>query len=250
MRGIILAAGRGSRLQELTQNKPKCLVELEGRPLLLWQIDALRQSGVDDITVVTGYKDHMINALASDNHFGTRHNPIWERTNMVSTLHSVRDLFTETCIVSYSDIIYEVSVPEKLIATKTALGVVYDEAWLSLWSRRFDNPLDDAESFRIASDGSITDIGKKMQNVEAIQGQYIGLLRIDSLAMKWITNIVESEPDHGANLDMTSLLQLIISKGFCVKGIPISGNWCEIDTPKDLVVAQELSAEGKLFGRF
>src|SRR6185503_13206340 len=54
MRAIILAAGRGSRMGQLTAEIPKCLVQLGGKPLLEWQTGALRAAGIDRIAVVTG----------------------------------------------------------------------------------------------------------------------------------------------------------------------------------------------------
>jgi choline kinase len=82
MRAIILAAGRGSRIRQLTDDRPKCLVELRGRPLLEWQVEALRGGGAREIGIVTGYRREMLAAL------GLRefHNPRWQDTNMVSSL--------------------------------------------------------------------------------------------------------------------------------------------------------------------
>ena len=53
MKDIILAAGRGSRMKNLTADRPKCLVELRGKALLDWQLEALRAAGVTEIAIVT-----------------------------------------------------------------------------------------------------------------------------------------------------------------------------------------------------
>ena len=50
--GIILAAGRGSRMSNLTEERPKCMVELAGKPLLHWQLSALRRAGISSILAV------------------------------------------------------------------------------------------------------------------------------------------------------------------------------------------------------
>ncbi|MFZ9450262.1 MAG: NTP transferase domain-containing protein, partial [Alphaproteobacteria bacterium] len=60
MRAIILAAGRGSRMRQLTDERPKCLVPLRGRPLLEWQLEALRGAGIREIGIVTGYRREML----------------------------------------------------------------------------------------------------------------------------------------------------------------------------------------------
>ena len=65
-----------------TREQPKCLINFRGRPLIDWQMDAMRQAGVDEIAIVTGYRSHMLRGLA-DREF---HNPEWEHTQMVSSL--------------------------------------------------------------------------------------------------------------------------------------------------------------------
>jgi choline kinase len=58
---VILAAGRGSRMGSVGDDRPKCLVELEGRPLLDRQIAALRRGGANEIGIVRGYRAEMLN---------------------------------------------------------------------------------------------------------------------------------------------------------------------------------------------
>ena len=82
MKAIILAAGRGSRLKGLTDDRPKCLVELGGVRLLDWQLAALKAAGIEDVVVVTGYRADLLQAEG----VRTIHNPDWARTNMVRSL--------------------------------------------------------------------------------------------------------------------------------------------------------------------
>ena len=60
MKAIILAAGRGSRMKSLTDEQPKCLIELRGKTLLEWQLGALREAGIAEIGIVTGYKRELL----------------------------------------------------------------------------------------------------------------------------------------------------------------------------------------------
>src|SRR5215203_6747370 len=60
---IILSAGQGSRLGHLTTDQPKCLIEFNGRTLLDRQLDALAANGVDEVVVVTGFRDDQIEAV-------------------------------------------------------------------------------------------------------------------------------------------------------------------------------------------
>ena len=79
MKGVLLGAGRGSRLGRLTIDRPKCMVELAGQPLISWQVRSLRAAGIDDLAVVHGYKGDRIKC--SNVEFIA--NPRWETTNMV-----------------------------------------------------------------------------------------------------------------------------------------------------------------------
>ena len=94
MKAIILAAGRGSRLNNITDEKPKCLVNILGKPILEWQIEALNRSDVEDITVICGYRKDQISG-----NFITLENPRWNRTNMVSTLRSETERITSSYVL-------------------------------------------------------------------------------------------------------------------------------------------------------
>ena len=135
MQAIILAAGRGSRLGGLTDRCPKCLVELENRPLLAWQIEVLREAGISEIVVVSGYRSNLIVDYANSYHFIARHNFRRRETNMLSTLFSVEDLIKGPCIVSYSDIIYDVQITKALMDQSVIAGVgnyiKSDSLWLA-----------------------------------------------------------------------------------------------------------------------
>src|SRR3954452_2556106 len=114
MRGIILGAGRGSRMRGLTAEQPKCLTVLAGRTLLDWQIDALKQAGIAQIAVVRGYRAEMLQGPA----LTTFDNPRWSETNMVMSLVCAAEwLRDDTCIVSYSDIVYKPEIVAALAAS-------------------------------------------------------------------------------------------------------------------------------------
>src|ERR1700679_721119 len=103
MRAIILAAGRGSRMGHLSNDRPKCLVELEGKPLIERQIAALRRGGVDEIGVVRGYRAEMIDFPGLVYFTNER----WAETNMVMSLATAASwLCSGPVIVSYADIFY------------------------------------------------------------------------------------------------------------------------------------------------
>ena len=233
MRAIILAAGRGSRMKELTDHRPKCLVEVRGKPLLEWQLLALRAAGITEIGIVTGYKRELL----ADFGLTEFHNPRWQETNMVSSLECAAAwLEQEPCIVSYSDIFYSRAAIDALKECNAPLAITYDPNWLELWRGRFGDPLLDAETFRMNADGTMSEIGNKPQSVGEVQGQYMGLLRFEPEAWAEVKRIRAALPqDTQDTMHMTGTLQRVIeAKRVAISAVAYTQVWGEIDSQSDL----------------
>jgi L-glutamine-phosphate cytidylyltransferase len=246
---IILAAGQGVRLRPLTDQKPKCLVELNSRPLLDWQLDIAHEAGIRQIAIVRGYEKEAIER-PNVKYF---ENPRFATTNMVETLWCAESVFQDGFVVSYGDIVYEISVLRHLLSSKQEISVVVDLGWEKYWRQRFDDILEDAETLQVDEDDRITHIGQKPQEVFQIQGQFIGLLAFQGEGVRNLRTVYEqakAEALAGRNpfgghrpinqLFMTDLLQGIIDAGFTVYQVPIHRGWLEIDSLKDLRLAEEL----------
>lgn len=237
MKAIILAAGRGSRMKSLTDDRPKCLVELNGKPLLEWQLAALRGAGIRDIAIVTGYRRELLHnrGLTEFN------NPRWAETNMVSSLACAEPWLSESpCIISYSDIFYSASAVTALIASSARLAVTYDANWRRLWEMRFGDPLLDAETFRLNADGTLAEIGSKPESVDEVEGQYMGLLRFTPDGWAEIARLRAAlTPQERDRMHMTGTLQKVIEAGrVAVSALPYHGKWGEVDSAEDLAVYQ------------
>lgn len=233
MKAIILAAGRGSRMKDLTDDRPKCLVELHGKALLDRQLEALREAGITEIAIVTGY---MRELLASRNLIEF-HNARWAETNMVSSLACAHAwLESEPCIVSYSDIFYSHNAVKSLMTCNATLAVTYDPRWLELWKRRFGDPLLDAETFRLNSNHTLIEIGNKPKSADEVQGQYMGLLRFTPEGWGEVVKIRSGLPTAiRNNIHMTGTLQKIIEANVIpIKAIPYDEEWGEVDSADDL----------------
>ena len=234
MRAIILAAGRGSRMGSITEDSPKCLTQIAGQSLLRWQIRALRQEGINQIAIVRGYMANKI----SDPDCVIFENPNWSTSNMVKSLtYAATWLAESNCIISYSDIVYHPKIVRELINTTSNLAITYDQEWLPLWSSRFDDPLQDAETFQLTPDRKLKSIGNRAKSITDIEGQYMGLLKLSPIGWEQILLVLNSLPPCQADtLEMTSLLQLLVEAGIKIEAVPISGRWCEIDNQSDLKV--------------
>lgn len=234
MKAILLAAGRGSRMQAATAQRPKCLTELAGKPLLTWQTEALQAAGVEEIALVTGYREDLL-AEKTPHRF---HNPDWANTNMVASLRCAAPwLSSHPCLISYSDIVYHPALVKALMAVDDDIAITYDTAWESLWQLRFSDVLADAETFRLDGKGHLTEIGKKPQSKEEIQGQYMGLLRFTPAGWEKVMRVLNTlPPERQQKLDMTSLLNLLLAHGEAIRTVPVQGQWCEVDSQSDVAI--------------
>jgi len=239
VKAIILAAGRGSRMKAMTNERPKCLLELHRKSLLERQLDAIRDAGVSEISIVTGYKREMLLS------YGLRefYNPRWAETNMVSSLACAAEwLKDEPCIVSYSDIFYSSDAVKSLMGSHADIAVTYDPNWLKLWENRFSDPLQDAETFRLNKDGTLAEIGNKPKTVDEVQGQYMGLLWFSPKGWNAVVSIRDKLNDlERDQIHMTGMLQLVIKFGVVsIVAIPYKGVWGECDSIEDIGVAENL----------
>ena len=233
MKAIILAAGRGSRMKNLTDERPKCLVALRGKALLDWQLEALRSAGITEIAIVTGYKRELLASRGLVEFHNTR----WAETNMVSSLACAQEwLKEEPCIVSYSDIFYDPSAVKSLMETDATLAVTYDPKWQELWSKRFGDPLVDAETFRLTPENTLAEIGNKPSTMDEVQGQYMGLLRFTPKGWAEVEQIrLNLSLEECDKMHMTATLQKVIDTGpLKIDAIQFIGNWGEIDCADDL----------------
>lgn len=244
MRAIILAAGRGSRMGQLGDERPKCLVEFGGKPLIHRQVAALRRGGAQAVGVVRGYRAEMID-LPDLTYF---HNERWAETNMVMSLTTAAEwLKAGPVIVSYADIFYRHELVRDLVAASGDLVITYDRAWRSLWGRRFVDPLADAETFRADLSGQLIEIGNKTSNIDEIGGQYMGLLKFTPQG--WIEvemQLATLDTRARDRLDMTGLLQRLLRQKVAIRTIGTNGQWGEIDNPSDIALYERMAKDGEL----
>lgn len=244
---LVLAAGRGSRLAPYSDDRPKCLLEFAGKSLLAWQLAALAEVGLEDVSIVTGYRREAFAPYG----LRTYDNPRWNSTNMVHSLLCARPLL-ETApdlLVCYGDVIYQPDVAARLLAEPAEIAVAVNTRWRSLWTRRFQDPSLDAESMELAADGRILDLGRPLHSSELPQAQYAGLLRLNRRGLDHLLRLhdrVEQVIGQAADPPpwlmgrtlhecyLTDFLRGLIDSGAEVKGVPFPGGWLEFDTGADL----------------
>lgn len=229
-----------------TEERPKCMAQLGGRPLIAWQLAALSQAGAANVAVVRGYMGNVIDAPGAE----FIDNPRWRDTNMVASLMCAGHwLAAEGGIVSYGDIFYGPEAVRRLRHAGGDVAITYDENWLELWSRRFDDPLSDAETFTASADGTLLEIGRKPASLDQVKGQYMGLLSFTKKGWERTAGFVRSLPSPESDkMDMTTLLNRLMETGAEITTAAVSGGWGEVDSEDDLRLYEKLLAEGDFFG--
>ncbi|MDA3892339.1 MAG: phosphocholine cytidylyltransferase family protein [Salinivirgaceae bacterium] len=232
-RAIILAAGRGSRMGDATASKPKCLNTLAGKTLLEWQLKSLNEADLNFITVVGGYRRELLQG-----NFKVVANERWDKTNMVASLFCA-EAFSGNTIISYSDITYHPEHVKKLNASEADITITADKYWDDLWKLRFQNPLDDAETFK--SDGDkLIEIGKKTNDISNIEAQYMGLIKLSAKGWDKMYDLYQSFSESKKDkMDMTTMLNELLDNGTEINVVFIEGKWCEADDYDDILAYEK-----------
>jgi L-glutamine-phosphate cytidylyltransferase len=228
---IILAAGRGSRMGVVTATQPKCLATLAGRGLLDWQLAALSAVGIGRTVLVGGYRLDQLRGKG----YQVIENPRWAHTNMLASLLCARTLLIRgSCLVLYSDVVFHPDIVQTLLRSDEPIAITYDQRWASLWHERFDDPLQDAETFRLKGT-RLLEIGRRATHLADVQGQYMGLLRFSPRGWDVVERFLATRPQADIDaLDMTALLGRLVATGADVAALPVDGRWCEVDSRQDL----------------
>ena len=237
IKAIILSAGQGSRLLPLTSETPKCLIDLGERSALGWQIEALVESGVNEIVVVTGYREEkVVNYLKSFIRPGlnlrTRYNPFYKLADNLATCWLVRDEFEGTCLLINGDTIFSADVSKTLLATpEEPITVTIDK------KSEYD---DDDMKVKLA-DRALCDIAKTLP-LDTADGEAIGMIRMmheggATFAAELEREIRETE---GPRRYYLSAIAALAQRGL-VNTTSIEGSiWGEMDDHADLEAARKM----------
>jgi len=240
MKAIIIAAGMGNRLTPLTNDKPKCLLDVNGKSIMQRQLEVLRQCGINDIVVVRGYKKETI-AYPDIRYY---ENTDYENNNILKSLFYAENELDDEFVFSYSDIIFEKNVLDKLLSGKADISLMIDIDWLAHYQHRYQHPVAEAELVTVENN-RVTRIGKEVVKPEEAYGEFIGLARFTKKGAEILRSAYRGAADRYHNRPfqqaasfekayLTDMMQELIDIGYTIGNVDISGGWVEIDTPEDL----------------
>jgi len=168
MKAIIVAAGPSNRLLPITNEKPKCLLEIGGQTVLERALKALRENGIENIVVVRGYHSDLINYP----NITYYQNPNFRNNNILRSLCYAEDEMNDDFIFSYSDILYSKEIVEKLIHNQADIALIVDVNWAQHYEGRDQHPSSEAELVKVEN-GRVVKIGKKVVSHEEAHGRLI-----------------------------------------------------------------------------
>ncbi len=236
MKAIILSAGQGKRLLPLTDNLPKCLLPVQEKTILEWQIDELNKCGIDRITVVTGYRsekvDDLLNRRYNSGQIKTIYNKLYSKTDNLVSCWIASCEMTEDFILLNGDTLFEADVLKRLIESPAhPVTVVVSQ-----------KDIYDADDMKVEMDGCrLVKIGKKIAPDE-INAESIGMILFrDDGPMLFCRALKKALDDPGAGKKWYLSVIDEMARTIPVWTCPITGlQWCEVDYQADLKHAESV----------
>lgn len=239
MQAIILAAGLSKRLRPLTDNTPKCLLEVGGKTILQMTIDNILKNGISEFVMVTGYRENMIKDFISAQYRGLNikyiTNSDYENNNNSYSLWMTKDYITGDCILLDSDIIFDFRIISNLLESEHSdcLAVITH------------NLGEEEIKVIIDSSNKILHIGKNLDPNECY-GESIGIEKFSHGFFMKLGEVLERKivRENNVNEFYEASFQELYDKRNSMYAIDVSIYKCmEIDFPEDLEKAGKLIKE-------
>ncbi|GJH36531.1 phosphoenolpyruvate mutase [Paraburkholderia hospita] len=246
---VVLAASRGKGLEAVTTDRPKVMLPIAGKPLLRWLVDAFKKQGVNDITVVGGYRADAIDTAGIKLVVNERH----EQTGELASLACAVDGLQNDTVISYGDLLFRSYIVRDLVDSEALFSVVVDsttvaEAGATNQSVRdfaWCSAADDRGLFgnkvllrRVANNEA--DVKGEVPN-----GRWIGLLNVRGAGRERLQaamNTLRARPDFDS-LDMPALLNALIEAGEEIEVQYVHGHWRGVNDLEDFRRAGDFAHE-------
>lgn len=232
MKALILAAGLGSRLAPITDNIPKSLVPVNGKPILLKQIENLYENQITDIVVVSGYKANILERTVHECYPEVQiiESVEYEKTNNMFSAYLARNVIGEHAfLMMNADVFYDASVISRLVECEAPNAIVTD---IGVYME---------ESMKVVEEGGkIVQISKSIPREEAL-GASIDVYKFSRTGGQKFFNKCAEYIERKEELKLWSEVALndILSE-VVFQACPLDGRWVEIDNHEDLAAAEKL----------
>jgi choline kinase len=223
IRAVVLAAGCGSRVRSITPERPKCLMDLGGRPIIAWILEALEQAGIKEVVIVTGFRAACLRRTLGRGgplKISYVHNPKWRLPNGLS-LYAARHAVPadERFLLLMSDHLLTPGMIEQVARARTSKCVLAVDTHPA---RVFD--LSDATKVRVVG-GKPVAISKRLRKYNAVD---CGLFRFDARVFDALAASFKQ-----GSMSLTGGVKQLVAHGQ-LEVLPMAKGtrWLDIDTPR------------------
>lgn len=235
---VILAASRGTGMDELTQDKPKCMIPISGTPAIEKMLQSMRAEGIKDISVVRGYRPEAFD-LKGVKYFD---NPNWEETGELASLQLARPAIKGEMILAFGDVIFKRYILHELLSSEAPITIVVDA------SRSFRETGAGGDRVRVSgrppegydeSEYQLVEMNSALSE-EAADGEWIGMLRTKGEGTDLLlATLDEAAGEPGAeHSELAPLFNRLVAKDpEAVRVVYIQGDWSDINSLADVARA-------------
>ena len=244
---VVIAASKGEQLQHLTKNKPKCMLDIHGKPLLERLTTTLKKDNIGKITVVSGYKSKAIENELNLSNVNIIVNKEYNKNIELYSLYKAASEIKENCIISYGDIIFRKYILDALLSFENDIVIVVDAL--------FKKKKKDYEKDLVICDRPFTGnylLEKKPASLKYIcldekkckvDGQWIGLIKTNIKGSKIIKDELKilSKQKKFNSLTIPDLFNSLIKKKKKISVLYIAGQWLNVNDVFDLAEARKVT---------
>jgi len=246
MNAIIIASGSGKRISGDVKGLPKSLLTVNGKPIIAYQIQALKQAGIEDVIVITNTDDEKFgieNVRYVKDYSHNEH-------DILGSLMEAKDFLKNDVLVLYSDIIFESKILRQVLDSKGDISIAIDMTWEKMYEGRTKHPKSEAENVQLNKAKKIIKIKKNIKNENNDVGEFLGIMKFSPYGSGvFVKQYEELRKTHVGTFQqapsvlkayLTDMIQELVDSQIDVEAVIISGKWCEIDTNQDLEIAQKI----------
>jgi len=233
---IVLAASRGHGMDDLTSDRPKVMLPVAGVPMLRRQVDKFKKQGVNDITVVAGYRHDAIDVQGAK----ILLNEDWETTGELSSLDCAMDSFTTDTVIIYGDLLFRSYMLHNLLDWDADLLVAVDSSMLS-------NVVGNANDLAYCSAPDNRAMYQQKVSLDQViaepesqgrqaDGRWIGMMRVAGDGVEYLRSAMRTlkQAENFACLGVPDLLNQLIKDGHAPQVQYVNGHWMDINNLGDL----------------
>jgi phosphoenolpyruvate phosphomutase len=246
---VVLAASRGRGLEAITTDRPKVMLPIAGKPLLRWLIDGFKKEGINDITVVGGYRADAIDTAGIKLVVNEQHAETGELTSLACALDG---LDTDT-VISYGDLLFRSYVLRDLVETKADFSMVVDSLPTGVSNRT-------VRDFVYCSRGDDRGLFGTPVLLERVtgdadgghqpQGRWIGMLNVSRqglVRLKAVLAALRTRADFHS-FDMPVLMNALVAEGAAIEVLYVHGHWRGVNDLEDFRQAVDFAHEQSPLG--